>query len=100
MSVLLGFAFGVVGWFLVRYVVFGIYTVDQNERAVKTVWGRAERLDGATTLDTPPTSVATTGSALMAASMATPGWPSLALRSTKTLAAAYSGVTSRTDPKR
>lgn len=53
MSVLLGFAFGVVGWFLVRYVVFGIYTVDQNERAVKTVWGRAERLDGATTLDTP-----------------------------------------------
>jgi regulator of protease activity HflC (stomatin/prohibitin superfamily) len=53
MTVLLGFAFGVVGWFLVRYVVFGIYTVDQNERAVKTVWGRAERLDGATTLDTP-----------------------------------------------
>jgi len=53
MSVLLGFAFGAVGWFLVRYVVFGIYTVDQNERAVKTVWGRAERLDGATTLDTP-----------------------------------------------
>lgn len=53
MSVLLGFAFGVVGWFVVRYVLFGIYTVDQNERAVKTVWGRAERLGAATTLDTP-----------------------------------------------
>jgi regulator of protease activity HflC (stomatin/prohibitin superfamily) len=42
---------GFLGWFVVRYVVRGFYTVDQNERAVKTVWGRAVRLGDATTLD-------------------------------------------------
>jgi regulator of protease activity HflC (stomatin/prohibitin superfamily) len=36
--------FGFMVWFLVRYLVAGIYTVDQNERAVKTIFGRAERL--------------------------------------------------------
>lgn len=40
----LGFLFGLVGWFLVRYILLSFYTVDQNERAVKTVFGRAERL--------------------------------------------------------
>ncbi|MDT8306416.1 MAG: SPFH domain-containing protein [Anaerolineae bacterium] len=48
-GVLLGF----VAWFAFRYVLAGIYTVDQNERAVKTRFGRAVRLDGATTLDDP-----------------------------------------------
>jgi regulator of protease activity HflC (stomatin/prohibitin superfamily) len=43
----LGIIFGFVVWFLVRYLVAGIYTVDQNERAVKTVFGRAERLSDA-----------------------------------------------------
>jgi regulator of protease activity HflC (stomatin/prohibitin superfamily) len=52
MDVLSGMLFGFLGWFFVRYVVRGIYTVDQNERAVKTVFGRAERL-GATTLEDP-----------------------------------------------
>ena len=42
---------GFVAWFVLRYVVRGFYTVDQNERAVKTVWGRAVRLGTATTLD-------------------------------------------------
>jgi regulator of protease activity HflC (stomatin/prohibitin superfamily) len=36
--------FGFLLWFLVRYGVLGIYTVDQNERAVKTSFGRAQRL--------------------------------------------------------
>jgi regulator of protease activity HflC (stomatin/prohibitin superfamily) len=36
---------------LVRYVLFGFFTVDQNERAVKTSFGRAQRIAG-TTLDT------------------------------------------------
>ena len=44
--------FGFLAWFVVRYVLAGIYTVDQNERAVMTTFGRAERLGG-TTLDDP-----------------------------------------------
>lgn len=43
---------GVGLWFLLRFVLMGIYTVDQNERAVKTSFGRADRL-GARTLDDP-----------------------------------------------
>ncbi|MEM1205882.1 MAG: SPFH domain-containing protein [Acidobacteriota bacterium] len=46
MQIFLGFAFGFAAWFIVRYLLFGIYTVDQNERAVKTVLGRAQRLEG------------------------------------------------------
>jgi len=53
MSILLGFIFGFVGWFLMRYLVAGIYTVNQNERAVKTSFGRAERVGDLTTLDDP-----------------------------------------------
>lgn len=44
--VALGIIFGFIAWFLLRYLVAGIYTVDQNERAVKTIFGRAERLPG------------------------------------------------------
>jgi regulator of protease activity HflC (stomatin/prohibitin superfamily) len=43
-AITLGVLFGLVGWFLVRYVLLSFYTVDQNERAVKTAFGRAERL--------------------------------------------------------
>jgi regulator of protease activity HflC (stomatin/prohibitin superfamily) len=50
---LLGFFVGFIAWFLTRYLLAGIYTVDQNERAVKTVFGRAERLGTQTTLDDP-----------------------------------------------
>jgi regulator of protease activity HflC (stomatin/prohibitin superfamily) len=42
-----------VAWFLVRYLVAGIYTVNQNERAVKTSFGRVERVGAATTLQDP-----------------------------------------------
>ncbi len=49
-----GFLIGIAAWFFVRFLVMGMYTVDQNERAVKTVLGRAERLPGgATTLEHP-----------------------------------------------
>lgn len=44
---------GFVAWFLVRYLVAGVYTVNQNERAVKTRFGRAERVGNATTLSDP-----------------------------------------------
>jgi Membrane protease subunits, stomatin/prohibitin homologs len=53
MNVIAGMIVGFIAWFLVRYLVAGLYTVDQNERAVKTVFGRAERIPGATTLDDP-----------------------------------------------
>jgi regulator of protease activity HflC (stomatin/prohibitin superfamily) len=43
----LGFIIGFVIWFVLRYVLGGFYTVDQNERAVKTIFGRAERLPNA-----------------------------------------------------
>ncbi len=48
-----GMVFGFVAWFLLRYLVAGLFTVDQNERAVKTSFGRAERLGTASTLDDP-----------------------------------------------
>ena len=49
----LGCILGFVGWFLVRYLAAGVYTVNQNERAVKTSFGRAERVGDATTLKDP-----------------------------------------------
>jgi len=53
MSALMGVLVGLVAWFLVRYLVAGLYTVNQNERAVKTSFGRAERVGNATTLSDP-----------------------------------------------
>ena len=53
MSVSFGIVVGFVAWFIVRYLLAGLYTVDQNERAVKTVLGRAQRLGDETTLDDP-----------------------------------------------
>jgi regulator of protease activity HflC (stomatin/prohibitin superfamily) len=53
MDVLLGMAFGFVAWFVARYLLAGLYTVDQNERAVKTIFGRAERISNARTIDDP-----------------------------------------------
>ena len=54
MTILAAVVVGLVAWFLVRYLVAGVYTVDQNERAVKTVFGRAQRVSGdKTTLEDP-----------------------------------------------
>jgi regulator of protease activity HflC (stomatin/prohibitin superfamily) len=50
---LTGIAIGFVVWFVIRHGVFGFYTVDQNERAVVTSFGRAKRILGATTVYTP-----------------------------------------------
>jgi regulator of protease activity HflC (stomatin/prohibitin superfamily) len=49
----LGIFIGFVIWFLVSYLAGGIYTVNQNERAVKTNFGRAERIGVATTVTSP-----------------------------------------------
>src|SRR5256885_3947091 len=49
----IGMIIGFVGWFMLRYIVTSFYTVNQNERAVKTSFGRAQRLGKATTLELP-----------------------------------------------
>lgn len=49
MAVLLGMIVGFGVWFIFRYLLTALYTVDQNERAVKTSFGRAERVGDATT---------------------------------------------------
>lgn len=52
MGAFAGFIFGFLAWFVLRYVIFGLFTVDQNERAVKTTFGRAHRLGDYVTSDT------------------------------------------------
>jgi len=54
MSALIGIFLGFAVWFVVRFLLMGVYTVAQNERAVKTSFGRAMRVPGnKTTLDDP-----------------------------------------------
>lgn len=54
MQILVGILIGLLFWFLLRIVLFGFFTVDQNERAVKTRFGRAVRVPAAkTTLEDP-----------------------------------------------
>jgi regulator of protease activity HflC (stomatin/prohibitin superfamily) len=53
MDIVTGVGIGFVAWVIVRCVLTGFYTVDQNQRAVKTVFGRAQRLGNLTTLDDP-----------------------------------------------
>ena len=48
MTIFLGCIAGFTGWFLLRYLVAGLFTVNQNERAVKTRFGRVERVGTAT----------------------------------------------------
>jgi regulator of protease activity HflC (stomatin/prohibitin superfamily) len=52
-NILIGIFVGFIIWFVLRYLASGIYTVNQAERAVKTSFGRADRIPGATTLTSP-----------------------------------------------
>lgn len=47
------FFLGVLIYFILRCILSGFYTIDQNERGVKTIFGRAQRLAGQTTIQTP-----------------------------------------------
>ncbi len=49
----MGGVFGFIVWFLLRCVASGFYTVAQNERAVKTCLGRAERAGAGAALPDP-----------------------------------------------
>src|SRR4051812_39219739 len=42
---------GILLYIILRVIIQGFYVVQQNERAVKTVFGKAARIEGATTLD-------------------------------------------------
>jgi regulator of protease activity HflC (stomatin/prohibitin superfamily) len=53
MSTMLAVLSGLMAWFFVRYVLTGFYIIDQNQRAVVTNFGRAQRLGNATTLELP-----------------------------------------------
>ena len=53
MNLLLAFFGGLMAWLIVRYGITGFYIIDQNQRAVITNFGRAQRLGQATTLDLP-----------------------------------------------
>jgi len=53
MDIMTGIMIGFLAWLIVRCVLSGFYTVDQNQRAVKTVFGRAQRMEKLTTLDDP-----------------------------------------------
>jgi regulator of protease activity HflC (stomatin/prohibitin superfamily) len=52
-AIFAGLVLGFIAWFLVHYLAAGLYTVNQNERAIKTSFGRAERVGDATTLEDP-----------------------------------------------
>lgn len=53
MTLLNGLLCGFGIWIFIRIILTGFYTVNQNERAVKTVFGRAQRIKGKTTLEDP-----------------------------------------------
>lgn len=53
MMFLTGLLLGAGLWFLIRCVIGGFYTVGPSERAVKTSFGRADRIPGASTLTDP-----------------------------------------------
>ncbi len=53
MELLIGFFTGSAIYIALRCILGGVYTVEQNERAVITSFGRAERISDRTTLDEP-----------------------------------------------
>lgn len=48
-----GFYLGILIWFIVVFVLRGFYIINQDQRAIKTVFGRAQRIGRQSTLDDP-----------------------------------------------
>jgi regulator of protease activity HflC (stomatin/prohibitin superfamily) len=55
----MGLFVGALIYFFVRCILFGFYTIDQNERAVKTSFGRAHRFENQRTSSLPLTEALT-----------------------------------------
>jgi len=53
MEIIFGLVTGVLGFLAVYCLLGGLYTINQNERAVVTNFGRAERIGNKTSLDLP-----------------------------------------------
>src|SRR6202022_4810229 len=53
MGAIFGIVVGVIAFLLIYCLLGGVYTVNQNERAVVTNFGRAERIGRKSTLDLP-----------------------------------------------
>ena len=53
MEIVLGFCAGVLAFLIFYCLLGGLYAIDQNERAVITNFGRAERIGSKTSLDLP-----------------------------------------------
>jgi regulator of protease activity HflC (stomatin/prohibitin superfamily) len=51
-EIIAGVGLGITAYLLLRALMLGFFTVAPNERAVLTSFGRAQRIGGATTLDT------------------------------------------------
>jgi regulator of protease activity HflC (stomatin/prohibitin superfamily) len=45
-----GILLGIFLWIVIRFLIRGFYVVEQNERAVKIVFGRAKKFGDITTL--------------------------------------------------
>ena len=52
-EIIAGIVLGVTAYLLLRALMMGFFTVAPNERAVKTSFGRAQRVGTATTLEIP-----------------------------------------------
>ncbi len=53
MAIPAGVYIGVLIWFVVVFILRGFYIINQDQRAIKTVFGRAQRLNGKSTLADP-----------------------------------------------
>jgi len=53
MAIPAGFYLGLLIWFVVVFILKGFYIINQDQRAVKTVFGRAQRIGGKSTLHDP-----------------------------------------------
>lgn len=53
MELLTSIYLGIGIYAVIRFIIKGFYVVQQNERGVKTIFGRVERIKGVTTVDIP-----------------------------------------------